>query len=184
MKTRRPESVSGMTLIELLVVVTISSLVITTIGGLYLAVLRMDQRRVTMQVLDETSSAMDLAAAELRQASRQPGSVMIWRQETSGNRHDILGIRSRPPQDQALRSAPSTWRYIVLNPTSGELRIMDQPFTEMSTSWSFLTTGRRLARHVQSFTVSRVGDLVEVTIVARKDGQNVRLQTAVRLEND
>jgi len=132
---------------------------------------------------------MDAVTTELRQTIR-PHGVVIWTAQTDGMGGDTVGIFTTrleggtnfPPVDS---SAPTStgWRYFVHDPIRGEVRQIDQP-GERFDGLPPQDGGRVLARNVQTFRVVRQGNLFEVTIIAVKNGQTARLQTAIWPRNE
>ncbi len=177
---------AGMTLLEVLVTLTVSSLVLTIIAGLYITVLNLDRRARNLQDLDDASVAMEILTKDLRLTSRDPRGVVIWEQETDGIRHDIVGIFSAAPgtdrtqsTEPTASSAPpqSGWIYFLHDPLRAELWRIERSGDAAAPPST--DGGRIVARNVQSFRVTREGGLLNVTIVAVKSGQTVRLQTAI-----
>lgn len=187
-RARRPDA--GVTLVEVLIGMTISGLVLTLLVGVYMALLHLNARATTFRDLGEISTVMDALTAELRLATRSDG-VVIWEAETDGLRHDIVGILSTrlgsggdsTNGDGSSAFSPIGWRYFALDLARGELRRIDH-VGERGAAPPPIAGGAILARNVQSFRVTRQGNLIEVAIVAVKNGQTVRLQTAIWPRNE
>ncbi len=184
----RPDA--GVTLVEVLIGMTVSGLVLTLLVGVYMALLHLNARATTFRDLGEISTVMDAVTAELRHAIR-PDGVVVWEEETDGRHHDIVGILSThlgsgedaTNGDGSSASSPIGWRYFALDPARGELRRIDH-LGEGGTAPPLIAGGSILARNVQSFQVTRQGNLIEVAIVAVKNGQTLRLQTAIWPRNE
>ncbi len=186
-RSDRPNA--GFTLVEVLVAVSISGLVLTILSSVFIAFLHLNRRGTTMIDLNEVSIVMDAVTTELRQTIR-PYGVVIWTAQADGTEGDSVGIFTTrlegginfPPVDT---SAPTSrgWRYFVHDPIRGEVRQIDQP-GEGPDSLPPQDGGRVLATNVQTFRVVRQGNLFEVTIVAVKNGQQARLQTAIWPRNE
>lgn len=182
---RSSYSEGGLTLVEVLVGVSISGLVLTILAGVYMAFLHLNQRATTSVDLRQISIVMDAVTTELRQTTRHDG-VVIWEAETGGVRHDTIGSFTKrivTESDLATANSPvqptaGGWRYFVHDLTRSEVRVIDQP-GERGEGPPPPNIGRILARNVERFQVTRQGHLIEVTIVAAKNGQRAQLQTAI-----
>ncbi len=181
---------SGLTLVEVLISMSVSGLVLTILAGVYIAFFHLNDRATTLRDLNEASVVMDALTTELRQAIR-PDGVVIWEAETDGIRHDTVGIftthlvegTDSTPGNSSSMPTSTGWRYFAHDLTRGEVHRIDQA-GERAAVPPLPEGGAILARHVQSFRVTRHGNLIEVTIVAVKNGQTARLQTAIWPRNE